>query len=74
MLTKFPSGSDRPPSEAAPAIWKDFEGFKLEAKENFEAASFLEVTALNGDAKAPAKAIKQLAGACKTYHQSYRSN
>ena len=25
--TKFPIGSDRPPSEAAPAIWKDFEGF-----------------------------------------------
>ena len=72
--TKFPTGSDRPPFEAAPAIRKDFEGFKLAAKENFEAASFLEVTALNSDAKAPAKALKQLAGTCKSYHQSYRSN
>ena len=72
--TKFPTGSDRPPFEAAPAIWKDFEGFKLAAKENFEAASFLEVNALNGDAKVPAKAIKQLAGTSKSYHQSYRSN
>ena len=74
MPTKFPSGSDRPPSEAAPAIWKDFEGFKLAAKENFKAASFLEVNAPNGDTKAPAKALKQLAGTCKSYHQSYRFN
>ena len=74
MPTKFPTGSDGPPSEAAPAIWTDFEGFKLAARENFEAASFLEVTALNGDAKATAKAIKQLAGTCKSCHQSYRTN
>ena len=74
MPTKFPAGTDGPPSEAAPAIWTDFEGFKLAAKENFEAASFLEITALNGDAKATAKAIKQLAGTCKSCHQSYRSN
>ncbi len=64
MPTEFPSGSDGPPSEAAPAIWTDFEGLKSAAKENFEAASFLEVSALNGDAKATAKAIKQLAGTC----------
>ena len=74
MPTKFPSGSDRPPSEAAPAIWTDFEGFKSAAKENFEAASLLEVTALKGDAKATAKAIQQLAGTCKSCHQSYRLN
>ena len=74
MPTKFPTRSDAPPSEAAPAIRKDFEGFKLAAKENFVAASFLEVTALDGDAKSPAKAINQLAGTCKSYHQSYRSN
>lgn len=74
MPTKFPAGTDGPPSEAAPAIWTDFEGFKLAAKENFEAASFLEIAALNGDAKATAKAIKQLAGTCKSCHQSYRSN
>jgi cytochrome c556 len=74
MPTKFPSGSDGPPSEAAPAIWADFEGFKSAAKENFEAASLLEFTALNGDAKATAKAIKQLAGTCKSCHQSYRLN
>ena len=74
MPTKFPSGSDGPPSEAAPAIWTDFEGFKSAAKENFEAARSLEVTALNGEAKATAKAIQQLAGTCKACHQSYRSN
>ena len=74
MPTKFPAGTDGPPSEAAPAIWTDFEGFKLAAKENFEAASILEITALNGDAKETAKAIKQLAGTCKSCHQSYRSN
>ena len=72
--TKFPIGSDRPPSEAAPAIWKDTEGFKLAAKKIFETASFSNVTTLNGDAKAPAKAINQLAGNSKSYHQSYRSN
>ena len=35
MPTKFPSGSDGPPSEAALTIWIDFEGFKSAAKENF---------------------------------------
>ena len=74
MPTKFPSGSDGPPSEAAPAIWTDFEGFKSAAKENFEAASLLKLIALNGDAKATTKAIKQLAGTCKSCHQSYRLN
>ena len=74
MPTKFPSGSDGPPSEVAPAIWTDFEGFKSAAKENFEAASLLEFTALNGDAKATAKAIKQLAGTCKPCYQNYRLN
>ena len=39
MTTKFPTGRVGPPSEAALAIWTDFEGFKLAAKENFEAAS-----------------------------------
>ena len=74
MPTKFFTGSYGPPSEAAPAIWTDFEGFKLAARENFEAASLLEVTAINGDAKALAKAINQLAGTYKSYHQSYRTN
>ena len=31
MLTKFPTGSNGTPSEAASAIWTDFEGFKLAA-------------------------------------------
>ena len=74
MPTKFPSGSDGPPSEAAPTIWTDFEGFKSAAKENFEAASLLEFSALNGDAKSTSKAITQLAGTCKSCHQSYRLN
>jgi len=73
MPTKFPAGSDGPPSEAAPLIWTDFEGFKLAAKENFEAANFLGVTALKSDAKAVAKAVKKLAQTCKSCHQSYRS-
>ena len=74
MPTKFPTGSDGPPSEAAPAIWTDFEGFKLAAKENFEVASFLEVTSINGDANATAKAIKQSAGTCKLCYKRYRLN
>ena len=32
MPTKFPSGSDGLPSEVAPAISRDFEGFKSAAK------------------------------------------
>ena len=74
MPEKFPSGSDGPPSEASSVIWRDFEGFKSAAKENFEAASFLEVSALKGDAEATAKAVKRLAGTCKSCHQSYRLN
>ena len=72
--TKFPSGSGGPPSEAAPAIWTDFEEFKSAAKENFEAARFREVATLNGDTKATVKAIHQLAGICKSCHQNYRLN
>lgn len=57
MPAKYSSGSDGPPSEAAPAIWIDFEGSKSAAKENFEAASLSELAALNGDSKATTKAI-----------------
>ena len=49
-------------------------GIVKERMENFEAASLFEVTALKGDAKATAKAIKQLAGTFKSFHQSYCLN
>jgi cytochrome c556 len=46
MPTKFPSGSDGPPSEAAPAIWTDFEGFKSAAKKTLKQQVFYRLLPL----------------------------
>ena len=37
MPDYFPQGSDGKPSEAAPEIWTDFDGFKQAAKDHYEA-------------------------------------
>ena len=72
MPDYFPEGSDDSPSEAAPAIWTDFDGFRLSASRHAEAASGLITAANSGDVSAAVTAARTLAGTCKSCHQSYR--
>ena len=72
MPDYFPEGSDDSPSEAAPAIWTDFDDFRLSASRHAEAASGLIKAANSGDVSAAATAARTLAGTCKSCHQSYR--
>ena len=72
MPDYFPAGSDHSPSEAAPAIWTDFDGFRAAASRHAEAASELMIAANSGDVSATATAARTLASTCKSCHQSYR--
>lgn len=72
MPDYFPVGSDNSPSEAAPAIWTDFDGFRAAASRHAEAASSLITAANSGDVSATSRAARTLADTCKSCHQSYR--
>ena len=72
MPDYFPAGSDDSPSEAAPAIWTDFDGFRLAAARHAEAASGVISAANSGDVSATVTAARELAGTCKSCHQSHR--
>ena len=58
MPDYFPQGSDGKPSEAAPEIWTDFDGFTQAAKDHYEALDTLVSAAKSGDAGDIAKAFK----------------
>ena len=68
----FPQGSDGKPSEAAPAIWMDFDGFTKAAKDHYDAADTLVSAAKTKNAGDIAKAFKATAATCKSCHKSYR--
>jgi cytochrome c556 len=72
MPDYFPQGSDGKPSEAAPEIWTDFDGFTQATKDHYEAADTLVSVAKSGDAGDIAKAFKTTAATCKSCHKSYR--
>ena len=72
MPDYFPQGSDGKPSEAAPAIWTDFDGFTKAAKDHYEAADALVSAAKSENAGDIAKAFKATAATCKSCHKSYR--
>lgn len=72
MPDYFPQGSDGKPSEAAPAIWTDFDGFTKAAKDHYEAADTLVSAAKSENAGDIAKAFKATAATCKSCHKSYR--
>jgi cytochrome c556 len=48
MPDYFPQGSDGKPSEAAPEIWTDFDGFTQAAKDHYEAVDTLVSAAKPG--------------------------
>ena len=72
MPDYFPEGSDAKPSEASPAIWTDFDGFKNAAKKNEIASKKLMVAAQSEDQQAVIDGFKALAASCKNCHQSYK--
>ena len=72
MPDYFPQGSDGKPSEAAPEIWTDFDGFTQAARNHYEAADTLVSAAKSENAGDIAKAFKATAATCKSCHKSYR--
>ena len=72
MPEYFPEGSNEKPSEASPAIWTDFDGFKNAAMKNETAAKQLIAAAKAEDQKAVVDGFKAVAASCKSCHQSYK--
>ena len=72
MPQYFPEGSDNEPSEASPAIWTDFSGFKNAAMQNETAARQLIGAAQSEDQKAVVNGFRAVAASCKSCHQSYK--
>ena len=68
----FPEGSNEKPSEASPAIWLDFDGFKNAAMKNETTAKQLIAAAKAEDQKAVVDGFKAVAASCKSCHQSYK--
>ena len=72
MPEYFPEGSNEKPSDASPAIWTDFDGFKNAAMKNETAAKQLIAAAKAEDQKAVVDGFKAVAVSCKSCHQSYK--
>jgi cytochrome c556 len=69
----FPQGSDQPPTEALPAIWKDPQGFKTAAQHTEELAKKLRDTAAGGNAQATLAAFAELGkNGCGGCHEKFR--
>ena len=72
MPEYFPEGSNNKPSEASPAIWADFGGFKDAALKNEKAAEKLVAAAQAEDQNEVVNSFKAVAASCKSCHQSYK--
>ena len=73
MVNFFPEGSTQPPSEALPAIWKEFDRFIDLARANEKAAANLKNLAQSGaDTSALSGAFKSLGKTCKDCHNDYK--
>ena len=73
MVNFFPEGSTQPPSEALPAIWKEFDRFTDLASANEKAAANLKNLSLSGaDRGALSSAFRSLGTTCKDCHNDYK--
>lgn len=69
----FPDDSLQSPTEAAPAIWTDWQTFSGYADDLRSSAAALETLARDGaDKQAVAGAFGTLAGTCKSCHEAFR--
>lgn len=74
MREYFPEGTAGKPFEASPELWEDFEGCKLAAISNAEAADNLNNAAMSGNKGDVFEALKQTAATCSGCHKVYRLN
>ena len=72
MADYFPEGSDQSPSEAAPAIWSDPDGFAAKLVSYQTSIRALGDAASSGDRDSTIKAFSALGQSCKSCHQTYR--
>ena len=73
IVNFFPEGSNQSPSEALPAIWKEFDRFTELANANAKAAGNLKTLALSGaDTNALTNGFKALGKTCKDCHNDYK--
>ena len=71
IAKQFPKGSIKGPSEALPAIWTDWEGFKGHADELARLAGQLSQTAGSGKVAAVGL-FGKMGKTCSGCHQDYR--
>ena len=73
MVNFFPEGSTQPPSEALPAIWKEFDRFTDLARANEKATGNLKNLAQSGaNTSALSGAFRSLGKTCKDCHNDYK--
>ena len=72
MANYFPEGSDQPPSEAAPTIWSDPDGFAAKISAYQQSIKALNAAALSDDRDSTIQAFGALGQSCKNCHQTYR--
>ena len=68
----FPEGSNKHPSEALDAVWKEWDRFKGDAHDAEAAANALE-SALQASGQDWKAAFKKMTDACKACHESFRA-
>ena len=73
MVNFFPEDSNQAPSEALPAIWKEFDRFTELAGANAKAAANLKTLAQSGaDTNQLINGFKALGKSCKDCHNDYK--
>lgn len=68
----FPEGSNKHPSEALDAVWKEWDRFKGDAHDAEEAAKALAVT-LEASGQDWKVAFQKMTDACKSCHETFRA-
>ena len=71
LIPLFPAGSTQPPTEAASAIWRNFDDFEGKAKTLEREATKL-ATMKGIDAPSMARQAKAVVEACSSCHEKYR--
>jgi cytochrome c556 len=68
----FPEGSNVAPTEAMPAIWTDWAGFKAKSDAYVAATAKLVAATQSGDKAAFAAAAGEVRAACGACHDAYK--
>jgi len=71
IIALFPAGSTQPPTEAASAIWRNFDDFASKARALEQEAEKL-ATMKGADARSMAQQVRTVSEACSSCHEKYR--